>query len=295
MPLADYSAGSFCEVVAPSLWHVPVVFNSPHSGSEMPPNFVAQTKLKPSELRLSEDYLVDELFGGCVDHGAPMLRALASRAWLDLNREPFELDARMFTESLPGYMNCGSPRVAAGFGTIPRFVGDGLEIYRTRLTLAEAHHRIETCYKPYHRILAGLLDECHARRGFVLLIDCHSMPEAEGLSRQGQPDVVLGDRFGVACGSEITGEIESFFTGRGLKVVRNKPYAGGFITETHGTPQLGRHALQIELNRGLYMDERRRCRSSGFSALRDILDEFAATLSSILAHSSALAWQRAAE
>lgn len=261
----------------------------------MPMAFLAQTKLTTNELRQSEDYQVDELFGGCVDHGAPMLKALASRAWLDLNREPYELDNRMFNETMPGFMNVASPRVASGFGTIPRFVGDAQEIYRKRLPLSEAHNRIDTFYKPYHRLLAGLLNECHSNCGFVLLIDCHSMPQAEGAARHNQPDLVLGDRFGASCKNEITTAVEDFFVARGLRVARNKPYAGGFITESHGTPNNNRHALQIEVNRGLYMDERRLCRTSGFTPLKQILDALAASLSSIIDAAAPLPLKRAAE
>ena len=293
-PTPDLVSNPLFEVQAPAQWHVPAVFNSPHSGSQIPQAFLGQTRLTAAELRQSEDYLVDELFGACVDCGAPMLRSLATRAWLDLNREPYELDARMFNESLPGFMNTSSTRVAAGFGTIPRFVGDGMEIYRKRLSLAEAHTRVETFYKPYHRLLTGLLNECHQACGFVLLIDCHSMPQAEGAAKAGQADVVLGDRFGAACGSAITVAVEEFFAGKGLHIARNRPYAGGFITEAHGAPHLDRHALQIEVNRGLYMDERKQCRSAGFASLKKVLDEFAATLAKLLT-ATPLPWQRAAE
>ena len=291
----DTASNQLFEVQAPAQWHVPAVFNSPHSGCHVPQAFLAQTRLTPAQLRQSEDYLVDELFGACVDCGAPMLRALATRAWLDLNREPYELDQRMFSETLPGFMNIGSSRVAAGFGTIPRFVGDGVEIYRKRLTMAEAHHRIETFYKPYHRLLSGLLNECHQACGFVLLIDCHSMPQAEGATKPTQPDVVLGDRFGAACGREITAAVEEFFAAKGLHVARNRPYAGGFITEAHGAPHHHRHALQIEVNRGLYMDERQQCRSAGYGSLKKVLDEFAAAIETILKAVTALPWQKAAE
>ena len=291
----DSASNQLFDVQAPAQWHVPAVFNSPHSGCLMPQAFLGQTRLSAQELRQSEDYLVDELFGACVDCGAPMLRALATRAWLDLNREPYELDQKMFNETLPGFMNAGSPRVTAGFGTIPRFVGDGVEIYRKRLSLVEAHHRIETFYKPYHRLLTGLLNECHQACGFVLLIDCHSMPQAEGATKANQPDVVLGDRFGAACGREITAAVEEFFAGKGLHVARNRPYAGGFITEAHGAPDQHRHALQIEVNRGLYMDERKQCRSAGFASLKKVLDDFAAAVETILKAVTPLPWQKAAE
>ncbi len=273
------------EILAPERWHLPVVFNSPHSGQFMPQGLLKHTRLSGTALRQSEDCYVDELFSGCVDHGAPMLRALASRAYLDLNREPYELDARMFAESLPGYMNPGSPRVAAGFGTIPRLVGDSSEIYRAHLPLGEAHERIDTFYKPYHRALSGLLNESQAATGFVLLLDCHSMPSSA--AKQTAPhvksaDIVLGDRFGSACAGELSESVESFFVDQGLHVIRNKPYAGGFITESYGAPHQNRHAVQIEVNRALYMDERNFRRSPGFVGLQAMLSKISVYLNEII-------------
>lgn len=273
------------EILAPAQWHVPAVFSSPHSGQFMPPELLAKSRLGERELRLSEDCFVDELFGGCVANGMPLLRALASRAYLDLNREPYELDPRMFVESLPGYMNPGTPRVAAGFGTVPRFVGDGLEIYRGRLPLADALARIELLYKPYHRALNGLLAEAERSTGFALLVDCHSMPStatSHFTSPAHRADIVLGDRHGCACGHEITDAIEAFFERQGLHVVRNRPYAGGFITETHGAPQHHRHAIQIEVNRALYMDERLLVKAQGFAAVQAALTQFSQHLNEII-------------
>ena len=243
----------YFELDAPPKWHVPVIFNSPHSGSELPASLLQTARLGARELRQSEDYLVDRLFSGCLDHGMPMLKALVSRAWVDLNREPFEFDARMFDQPLPGYMNGCSARVQAGFGTVPRLVGDGLEIYRGRISLQGAVARIEECYRPYHRALNTLLNQAHAATGIAMLVDCHSMPSSGTAKSAQQPDVVLGDRFGTSCGADLVDELANFFNQQGLRVSRNKPYAGGFITETHGLPQQGRHALQIEINRALYM------------------------------------------
>ena len=127
----------FFEILAPALWQVPIVFNSPHSGSVLPQGFLQSSRLSASALRQSEDCFVDELFCGCKDLGAPLLRALISRAFIDLNREPYELDARMFHESLPGHMNPGSPRVASGLGTIPKLVAEGEEIYRGKIHLED--------------------------------------------------------------------------------------------------------------------------------------------------------------
>lgn len=261
---------------------MPAVFNSPHSGQLMPQSLLRLTQLSPAQLRQSEDSYVDLLFSGCLNNGAPLLRALASRSYLDLNREPFELDQRMFAECLPGYMNPGSPRVAAGLGTLPRIVGDDIEIYRAKIPLSEAFDRIESFYKPYHRTLVDLLQKAEAAAGFVLLVDCHSMPTtARQTLNAKRPDVVLGDRFGRSTSPEISNAIEAFFSSQGLRVVRNKPYAGGFITETYGAPQQHRHAVQLEISRGLYMDERTFAPLENFSKLQETLTLFSAHLNEI--------------
>jgi N-formylglutamate amidohydrolase len=265
------------EILAPAKWHLPAVFNSPHSGRLMPAPFLHASVLTENQLRQSEDCFVDDLFVGCTNHGAPLLRALVSRAVIDLNREPYELDARMFNESLPGFMNTGSPRVAAGFGTVPRLVGDGLEIYRGKRPLSEALTRIDTLYRPYHRALNGLLAEAQNNAGFVLLVDCHSMPSLISTHKRAA-DIVLGDRFGTSCSPALVDAIESYFTAQGLHVARNKPYAGAFITATYGAPQQGRHALQIEVNRALYMDEARLEPAAGYPHLKQVLSGFAGQL-----------------
>jgi N-formylglutamate amidohydrolase len=271
--LSDNETGFF-EILAPSQWTLPVVFNSPHSGKILPPDLVKLSRLSLEELHASEDHHVDTLFMGCIEYGAPMLRALVSRSYVDLNREPFEFDSRMFDERLPAYMNATSPRVASGLGTIPRTVGDGLNIYPGPISLADALHRVETIYRPYHRTLAALLDEAHRAAGTVLLMDCHSMPSSAVPSRGSgnSCDVVLGDRFGSACGAEFMQLVEEHFREHGLRPVRNRPYAGGYFTESHGRPREDRHALQIELNRALYMNERTRQPNRDFQSLRTCLD-----------------------
>jgi N-formylglutamate amidohydrolase len=267
------------EILAPPQWTAPMLFNSPHSGHILPPSLLAHTRLSESALHSSEDSHVDKLFMGCIAAGAPMLHSLVSRSFIDLNREPFEFDARMFRETLPGYMNPSSPRVASGLGTIPRTVGDGMCIYAGPISLQEALHRVEAYYRPYHRALAGLLEEAHAATGRVLLVDCHSMPSSAVMHQRGFGsallDVVVGDRFGRACDASLVALIEDHLASAGLKVARNKPYAGGFITEGHGRPHEGRHAVQIELNRSLYMDEHTRQPHQGFAPLRQVLDDLA--------------------
>jgi len=282
-------ADDVLEIIAPPEWTVPMVYNSPHSGTVLPDDFLAQVRLDSRTLRLSQDCFVDELFDGCIAAGAPMLRALHSRSYIDLNREPYELDPRMFADPLPGHFNTGSPRVACGLGTLPRIVAEGQEIYLGRLRIDDALRRIETVYRPYHRALATLLNEAHQATGHVLLVDCHSMPSSAVDDIQGpherRIDVVLGDRFAASCAPEVTATAERCLTAAGLNVVRNRPYAGGFFTENHGRPRLGRHALQIEINRSLYMDEARQIKTAGFAAIKAVLDalshDFAGVLSAM--------------
>ncbi len=265
------------EILAPAEWTAPAVFNSPHSGREFPEDFLRQARLSPLTLRKSEDCFVDELFLSCVDHGAPMLRALAPRSFIDLNREPYELDPRMFSGELPGYANTGSPRVAGGLGTIPRIVSEGEDIYRGRLDFAEVRKRIEQIYIPYHRTLSALTNAVLAKAGEVLLVDCHSMPASATAHvmapHAGVVDVVLGDRFGASCAQDISAFIEERLARHGLNVLRNKPYAGGFITQNHGAPHRGQHALQIEINRGLYMNETTLQKTRGFESVKAVLAE----------------------
>ena len=265
----------YFEILAPDQWIFPAVFNSPHSGTGFPQAFLQQSRLNSNALRKSEDCFVDELFLGCKDLGAPMLRALVTRAYIDLNREPYELDAKMFIEDLPGYMNPGSSRVAAGLGTIPKLVAEGEEIYRGKIHLSDAHNRIEQIYRPYHRTLTALLNECYNATGFALLIDCHSMPSSavntRGSVHEASVDVVLGDRFSASCSNDIASEAVNFLAAEGFRVARNRPYAGGFITETHGTPRHNRHALQIEINRSLYMNESKLIKSSGFLEIQNAM------------------------
>jgi N-formylglutamate amidohydrolase len=269
------SQSSSFEILAPAQWTAPMVFNSPHSGQVLPDDLVISSTLLPHQLRASEDSHVDALFSGCLEAGAPLMRALVSRAYVDLNREPYELDARMFREKLPSYANTTSPRVASGLGTIPRTVGDGTQIYDEQLNLAEAFQRIETIYRPYHRTLGALLDEALEATGMSLLVDCHSMPSS-AVAHLRQPrlpaiDIVLGDRFGSACAPELADIAERHLLQEGLTVSRNRPYSGGFFTEHHGRPHQGRHALQVEINRSIYMDETTRLPNNNFSVLQNSL------------------------
>ncbi|WP_417767176.1 N-formylglutamate amidohydrolase [Stappia sp.] len=263
------------EVLHPAEQHVPFVFNSPHSGRHYPEPFLNASRLDRIAIRRSEDAFVDELFSGVTGLGAPLLRACFPRAYLDVNREPYELDPKMYEERLPAYANSRSIRVAGGLGTIARVVGEAQEIYRGRMSVREALNRIETIYKPYHLTLRRLLARTHVNFGYAVLVDCHSMPSTIRSSDNGpRPDFILGDRYGTSCAHTLVDLATEILRDMGYTVARNKPYAGGFITEHYGRPAKGLHALQIEINRSLYMDEARTDRNSDFDAFAADLARF---------------------
>jgi N-formylglutamate amidohydrolase len=267
------------EIVEPAQWRAPIIFNSPHSGSRYPNEFLSASRIDLPTLRRSEDSFMDELITDLSGRGFAVVRVHFPRSYVDVNREPYELDPRMFIGRLPSFANTRSMRVAGGLGTIPRVVGDGQEIYRERLSVDDALSRIETLYKPYHRALRRLINKVHQAFGTVVLVDCHSMPSI-GVSRDEprRPDMVIGDRYGTSCAPLLPDVVEDVMTGLGYSVGRNKPYAGGFITEHYGNPASGLHTVQLELNRAIYMDERRREKgprfaqvAADFAALADVL------------------------
>src|SRR5215472_13882416 len=266
-------------VQRPASERLPLILASPHSGSDYPPEFVAASRLDPIALRRSEDSFVDELFAAAPRLGAPLLSARFPRAYLDVNREAYELDPAMFSDALPRYINAGSPRVRMGLGTIARIVANGEEIYAGKLCFAEARRRIDELYHPYHQTLRRLIEETEALFGGCLLVDCHSMPSIAGsVGGSDGADFVLGDCYGAACSPAILEAARHFLVERGFAVAINAPYAGGFTTDHYGNPRRRRHALQIEVNRALYMDERDYCRKSSFAGLAEALGELVGLL-----------------
>jgi len=235
----------------------PLVFCSPHSGRVYPSVLLRRTRLDPLSLRKSEDCYVDELFESAPTMGAPLISARFPRAYLDVNREPFELDPVLFDEPLPDYANTQTMRVIGGLGTVPRVVAEAEEIYDAPLSLAVAMERIERLYRPFHEALDGLLRRTRDQFGYAVLIDCHSMPSASvSLPASARPEFILGDRFGGSCDPRMTRSVRETISRLGYQVQLNRPYAGGFITEHYGRPAENLHALQIEINRGLYLNER---------------------------------------
>ncbi|KAA5602842.1 N-formylglutamate amidohydrolase [Blastochloris sulfoviridis] len=261
------------DLIEPAAPAAPLLFSSPHSGRVYPPDFLASVRLSLATLRRSEDSFVDDLFAGARALSVPFLRAHFPRSFVDLNREPYELDPAMFEGRLPPYANTRSLRVVGGLGTIARVVGDAVEIYDRRLPVEAALARIDAFYMPYHHTLRRLLSRLHRRFGTAVLIDCHSMPSSV-VSREERPkaDVVIGDRYGTSCSPLVVDLVEGTLRELGYTVHRNKPYAGGFITEHYGTPAAGLHAIQIEINRALYLDEAEFRPSERFARMRADID-----------------------
>ncbi len=272
-------------VVEPVEHRVPLVFASPHSGQDYPPEFIAEARLTALSLRRSEDAFVDELFAAAPGTGAPLLRAHFPRVYIDPNREPFELDPGMFATPLPEFVNTGSPRVIAGLGTIAKVVANGEEIYRHKLDFEQARRRIEAHYFPYHATLQHLLERTRRRFGCYLLVDCHSMPSIGG-PMDADPglrrlDIVLGDCHGTSCAPAVTALAENILRGQGFTVRRNVPYAGGYTTRHYARPREGLHTLQIEVNRALYMDELRIAPAVGLPRVKAALTLLIEALSQI--------------
>lgn len=250
----------------------PVIFASPHSGRDYLPAFLESSALDPQTIRSSEDAFVDRLFDQAPALGAPLLAARVPRAFLDLNRASDELDPAVI-EGLQRVPH--NPRISSGLGVIPRVVAGGRAIYRGKLSLAEAQARIGRYWHPYHAALAELIHDTREAFGSVILIDCHSMPHEaiQAHTRPGQicPDVVLGDRYGVAAGREVVERVEAAFAAAGLRVARNVPFAGAYISQAYGRPSSGIHVVQVEIDRALYMDESRVEPLPGFAAFQSRL------------------------
>jgi N-formylglutamate amidohydrolase len=259
-----------------------VVFASPHSGRDYPESFLRQAVLDASEIRSSEDAYVDLLFETVPSHGAPFLTANAPRAFLDLNRGPDELDSALIEGVRRTTHN---PRIASGLGVIPRVVANGRHIYRGKLPLVEAHERIAQYWRPYHDQLQTLLDESVNKFGEAILIDCHSMPnealETVGPPGAPRPDIVIGDRFGATAGSCVVEHVEAAFASAGFRVARNMPFAGAFIAQHYGRPSRNQHALQVEIDRGLYMNERTLEPNGNFTAFKTLLETVIAQIADI--------------
>lgn len=248
-----------------------VVFASPHSGREYPWAFLRKSVLDERAIRSSEDAFVDLLFEDAPAMGAPLLAAEVPRAFIDVNRSSDELDPALI-EGVP--KSSHNPRVASGLGVVPRVVANGRAIYRGKLSRKEVDARIRLFWEPYHAQLTRLLKDSLDLFDEAVLIDCHSMPH-EAIDQVthpgGRPDIVLGDRFGAAAHPEIVDRVEAAFQSSGLRVVRNAPFAGAYVTQHYGRPSRAQHVVQIEIDRALYMDEARIRPNPNFGAFRTLM------------------------
>jgi N-formylglutamate amidohydrolase len=259
-----------------------VIFSSPHSGRDYTSDFLATSLLDARVIRSSEDAYVDQLFGAAPACGAPLISALVPRAYLDLNRACDELDPALIEGVARSPHN---PRVSSGLGVIPRVVANGRTIYRGKMTMAQAEARIAQVWHPYHTALRRLIDESHAQFGEAILIDCHSMPHEaiEVHARPGnpRPDVVLGDRFGSAAGRDVMERVEAAFASAGLRVVRNSPFAGAYITQAYGRPSRRQHVVQVEVDRGLYLNEATVELKPDFAVFQQVITDVVAEIAGI--------------
>ncbi len=258
------------------------VFSSPHSGSDYPAEMLARTHLSQTALRSSEDAFVDELFVSAPSHGAPLIAAVRPRAWLDLNRAADELDPALVAGAPKSNR---SPRINAGLGVIPRVVSESRIIMNGKITLDEAQTRIAAYHRPYHNALSTLLRDTREMFGHAILFDCHSMPHdalaGSTMINGARPEVVLGDRFGASCERWVMDAAMDLFSASGFRVVRNAPFAGGYITQTYGQPSKGIHALQIEIDRSLYMNETSVTKTVRFSFVQRQINDIVRKLAKI--------------
>ena len=252
-----------------------IVFASPHSGRHYPPQLLRQSRLSAREIRRGEDALVDALLGGVARLGVPVIAANYARAYLDLNRDPAELDPAMFEGGLATATVRATERVAVGLGVVPRDVAPGRPIYARPLPSGEGARRIAEAHTPFHAALDTLLAAARARHGYAVLVDCHSMPTPAGPKA---PDIVIGDLHGRAAAPALVDLIAGLFDQRGLSVARNAPYAGAYTLERHGAPAAGVHAVQIEIDRALYLDQERLLPAAGFAAMAETMAWLASAL-----------------
>ena len=261
------------KLMLPAAIESPVVVASPHSGRIYDADFMASTVLDAARIRSSEDAYVDVLLDRIPILGVPVLSAQMPRAFLDLNRAPEELDPAVIDDVPRGAMN---PRVASGLGVIPRVVAQGRAIYSGKISHAEAQHRIDTFWRPYHRQLDVLMSNARDRFGQAILLDFHSMPHEaiEGTVVSGAPaQIVLGDRFGSSANAVLVDILEETLTDLGFQVARNAPFAGAYITQAYGHPERGWHAIQIEIDRSLYLDEGSIRPNTQFDVLQNTITE----------------------
>jgi len=265
---------------APVADSAPLIFDSPHSGSIYPDDF--DHAINRMILRRSEDAHVDELFRPVTDHGATLLHALFPRSYIDPNRNEDDIDLSMFDQDWPHPVNPSSKTLSRGIGLIWKDMKALGPIYKRRLSAAEIAKRIEHYWRPYHVALADLVDAAHTRHGHVVHIDCHSMASmGDRTTEDGavpRPDFVVSDRDGTTCAPLVLTCVVDYLRGAGFSVSVNDPYKGFELVRRHGRPAEGRHSLQVEVNRALYMDEATLSKTPQFTQMERVLSGIAGAL-----------------
>lgn len=258
------------EVEQPADWKAGVIFASPHSGAIYPADLLARSKLSAHQLRRNEDIFIDHLFHSAVAAGAPFLRAMFPRVIVDVNRAASELppEWEVLNEAPDSVQS--TPRAAAGLGVVPTYLSETQPIYSRSPDLDDVSNRLRRLYHPYHATLRNLLETSLKRFGRALLVDCHSMPGFAPMGSR-RPDIILGDRFGTSCHPDTLSLLRELFTHAGYSVGINYPYAGGYTTTHYGKPHEGVEAIQIEVNRDLYVNPVTLSPKSGYVQLTEDL------------------------
>ncbi len=263
--------------LGPALPAGPVVLAVPHAGRDYPDALLAAAAVPPDRLRQLEDRHADALVARAVAAGATAFVATRPRAMIDLNRDPREIDAMML-DGPPPPGTFASARTRAGLGLVPRRVGTTNELWRHKLSPLELARRIAGQHRPYHAAIAAALGAAHAQHGIAILLDCHSMPPLRPDASGARPVIVLGDRFERGAEPAFADRLESLARAAGLSVARNSPYAGGYALDHHGRPGVGVHALQLEVDRSLYLDSELDAPGPGLAAVQILVARMVATL-----------------
>jgi N-formylglutamate deformylase len=248
----------------------PLLLDSPHSGRWLPAELPLAVPV--ADLADAEDTFVDELWAGAPALGAPLLAATFSRAYVDPNRHAADIDPELLDRPWP-HPIVPSGKARIGKAVVWRTLDDGRTIHARQLTPDEVAHRIDTCLRPYQQALAALIDATHTRHGVSVHLNCHSMNPSAGVMGEGRAgvdraDVVLGDRDGTSCSPALTAQVGETFARLGYSVRINDPFKGVELVRAFSDPAAGRHSLQIELNKRLYMNPATGVRHAGFDTLR---------------------------
>ena len=271
--------GEAVRVLEPMALTTPTVFSSPHSGRVYPDRLRNLSRLDDLTLRASEDAFVDDLFRVAPDFGAPLVAAQFPRAFTDANRAEDELDPALIARFISRRPR--TLRVSAGLGVVPRIVAEGVPIYNGKLKMAEVESRINCCYRPYHSHLNACLDRARSLFGMSLLIDCHSMPSESANRHCRRADIIIGDCYGASADGDLSDAVYALFKSAGFRVARNAPFAGGYITQKYGSPKRSRHAIQVEIDRSLYLDQKRMEPNVNYAAFKRVLRPIIAELAAL--------------